>query len=123
MQKHKSGDEATKRCHLVNGAAVKRCQWNNDVAVNRCQWVNLKNHLYIDYHDNEWGKPSHDEHYLYEMFILETFQAGLSWECILNKCEAFEKAFDDFNLDKVCSYGENDVTRLMKDPRNNSKQT
>ena len=50
----------------------------------RCKWCNLKNPLYVKYHDEEWGKPNFDDKYLLEMLILETFQAGLSWECILN---------------------------------------
>ena len=56
----------------------------------RCKWVNLDNPLYIKYHDEEWGILNTDDHYLYEMLILECFQAGLSWECILNKREAFK---------------------------------
>ena len=55
----------------------------------RCSWANPKNPLYIRYHDEEWGVPVHDDHKLFEMLILESFQAGLSWECILNKREAF----------------------------------
>ena len=48
----------------------------------RCKWVNLKNEMYIDYHDNEWGKEEHDDRMLFELLILEGFQAGLSWECV-----------------------------------------
>ena len=51
----------------------------------RCVWVNPKNELYIKYHDEEWGQPVHDDRRLFEMLILESFQAGLSWECVLNK--------------------------------------
>ena len=51
----------------------------------RCTWCNNKNNKYVDYHDNEWGKLNLDEHHLFEMLILESFQAGLSWECVLNK--------------------------------------
>ena len=53
--------------------------------MSRCKWCNLKNPLYIKYHDEEWCKPNFNEKYLFEMLILESFQAGLSWECILNK--------------------------------------
>ena len=67
----------------------------------RCKWCNLKNEKYIEYHDNEWGIPSYDDKYLYEMIILESFQAGLSWECVLNKREDFRKAFDDFDIDSA----------------------
>ena len=79
----------------------------------RCSWVNEKNKLYIKYHDKEWGVPSHDDNYLFEMLILESFQAGLSWECILNKREAFRKAFDDFNYQKIANYNENKVIELL----------
>ena len=58
----------------------------------RCSWVNMKNHLYIKYHDEEWGVPTHSDRDLYELLILESFQAGLSWECVLNKRENFRKA-------------------------------
>ena len=54
-----------------------------------------------DYHDKEWGVPVYDDHKLFEMLILESFQAGLSWECVLNKREAFREAFDDFDVYKV----------------------
>ena len=79
----------------------------------RCKWCNLKNPKYIDYHDNEWCKPRFDDEYLYEMLILESFQAGLSWECVLNKREAFRKAYDGFNLEKVCSFDEQKVNELI----------
>ena len=64
----------------------------------RCRWANPKNELYIRYHDEEWGKLVRDDAKLFEMLILECFQAGLSWECILNKREAFRAAFDEFDL-------------------------
>ena len=72
----------------------------------RCRWANPKNERYIRYHDEEWGIPVHDDGKLFEMLVLESFQAGLTWECVLNKQEAFRKAFDDFDLDKVCAYDE-----------------
>ncbi len=83
--------------------------------MNRCHWCNEKNETYINYHDNEWGKHNFDEHYLYEMFILETFQAGLSWECILNKRTSFEKAYDNFDIDKIINYNEEKTNNLLKD--------
>ena len=70
----------------------------------RCKWCNLKNSIYIKYHDEEWGVLNFDEQYLFEMLILESFQAGLSWECVLNKREAFRKAFDGFDAKKVAAY-------------------
>lgn len=83
--------------------------------ISRCRWVNLKNPLYIEYHDKEWGVPCHDEHMLYELLILECFQAGLSWECILNKRQGFRKAFDDFDIDKVVLYDEAKQRELLED--------
>ena len=80
----------------------------------RCKWCNMKNPLYIEYHDNEWCVPCFDEQYLYEMLILESFQAGLSWECVLNKRDAFRKAYDNFDIDKVCTYGEDKIAELLE---------
>ena len=81
----------------------------------RCKWCNEKNPQYIDYHDNEWGIINFDERHLFEMLILESFQAGLSWECILNKRENFRKSYDNFDIDKVCNYNEDKIHLLMKD--------
>lgn len=79
----------------------------------RCKWCNLKNPRYIEYHDHEWGIPNYDDRYLYEMLLLESFQAGLSWECVLNKREDFRKAFDDFDIDKVIAYDEIKINELL----------
>ena len=78
----------------------------------RCFWANPKNPLYIAYHDEEWGMPCHDERLLFEMLILEGFQAGLSWECVLNKREAFREAFDQFDVQKVLKYDESKFAEL-----------
>ena len=80
----------------------------------RSFWANPKNERYIRYHDEEWGQPVYDDKKLFEMLILESFQAGLSWECVLNKREAFREAFDGFDLKKVCGYQEEQVERLMQ---------
>lgn len=80
----------------------------------RCKWCNLNNSIYVSYHDNEWGVLRTDDSYLFEMLILESFQAGLSWECILNKRDAFRKAYDNFSLDKVCSYDEEKINELIE---------
>ena len=79
----------------------------------RCAWCNPKNPLYIAYHDSEWCVPNFDDQYLYEMLLLESFQAGLSWECVLNKRESFRKAYDHFDIDKVISYDENKIEELL----------
>ncbi len=83
----------------------------------RCKWANPKNEKYIHYHDEEWGIPVYDDHRLFEMLVLESFQAGLTWECVLNKREDFRRAFDEFELEKVCAYGEEEIERLKNDPK------
>lgn len=80
----------------------------------RCKWCNLNNPLYIKYHDNEWGNPNFTDNYLLEMLILESFQSGLSWECVLNKREAFREAYDNFSLEKICNYDENKIKELLE---------
>ena len=80
--------------------------------MNRCKWCNLNNSKYIDYHDNEWGVLNLDDNYLLEMLILEMFQAGLSWECVLNKREAFRRAYDDFDINEICKYTEDKIRQL-----------
>lgn len=80
----------------------------------RCGWVNLKNERYVRYHDAEWGQPLHDEAKLCELFLLESFQAGLSWECVLNKRENFRAAFDGFDVEKIAAYGEEKKAELMQ---------
>ena len=80
----------------------------------RCKWCNLKNELYVKYHDEEWCRENFDDKYLYEMLILESFQAGLSFECILNKRENFQKAYDNFDLIKICSYDEIKIKELLE---------
>ncbi len=81
----------------------------------RCRWCNLKNPLYLEYHDNEWCIPNFDDKYLYEMLLLESFQAGLSWECVLNKREGFRKAYDNFDYNKVISYDDKKINELLND--------
>ena len=83
----------------------------------RCKWCNTKNDLYIKYHDEEWCRENFNEGYLYEMLILEMFQAGLSWECVLNKREDFRKAFDNFDIDKVLKYDGEKVQELLKNEK------
>ena len=79
----------------------------------RCSWCNLNNPKYIKYHDEEWGNPVKDDLKLFEFLILEMFQAGLSWEIILNKRENFKRAFDNFNYCKIAYYDENKINELM----------
>jgi DNA-3-methyladenine glycosylase I len=80
----------------------------------RCWW-SLGGPEYIEYHDREWGRPSHDDVHLFEMLILEAFQSGLSWLTILRKREAFRRAFDAWDVDRIAGYGETDLERLLGD--------
>lgn len=85
--------------------------------VNRCFWANPNNPHYLAYHDEEWGEPCHDERMLFEMLILEGFQAGVSWECVLNKREAFREAFDNFDVQKVANYDAGKLSSLADNPK------
>ena len=81
---------------------------------NRCAWCNLKNPLYITYHDTQWGVLRLDDAYLFEMLLLECFQAGLSWECVLNKRENFRQAFDGFDPKVIANYSTDKVDSLLQ---------
>jgi len=81
----------------------------------RCAWARLSNPLYVAYHDEEWGVPSHDDRHLFEMLILEGAQAGLSWETILNKRAAYRRAYDRFDPKKVARYTAARQRSLMAD--------
>jgi len=82
----------------------------------RCSWANSKNPLYLAYHDTEWGKPEHSDQKLFEMLILEGAQAGLSWETILNKRAAYQKAYKNFDPKLVAAFGESDIQELLGNP-------
>lgn len=86
-------------------------------SMKRCKWVDETNELYVKYHDMEWGVPSYDDHYLFEMLLLESFQAGLSWITILKKREAFREAFDNFDVIKVSQYDEAKILSLMSNQK------
>ena len=79
----------------------------------RCKWCNEKNKKYVEYHDKEWGILNTEDKYLLEMLILESFQSGLSWECVLNKRDAFRSAYDNFDIDKICLYGDEKINELI----------
>lgn len=80
----------------------------------RCGW-STGSDLYAAYHDDEWGVPCHDDQQLFELLLLEGFQAGLSWITILRKRHAFRAAFDNFDAERVSAYTDADVARLMAD--------
>ena len=79
----------------------------------RCKWCNLNNEKYIEYHDKEWGVLNLEDNYLFEMLLLEAFQAGLSWECVLNKRDSFRVAYDNFDIDKIINYDEDKINELL----------
>ena len=81
----------------------------------RCRWCNENNPKYIKYHDEEWGVLNKDDKYLLEMLILESFQAGLSCECVLNKREAFRKVYDNFEIEKLINYDDKKLEELIND--------
>jgi DNA-3-methyladenine glycosylase I len=80
----------------------------------RCAWCGT-DPLYMDYHDNEWGKEIHDDEKLFEFLVLESAQAGLSWITILRRREGYRKAFADFDVKKVAAFNDDDYQRLMQD--------
>ena len=81
----------------------------------RCNWVTPDNKLYIDYHDNEWGTPTHNDSSLFEHLMLEVAQAGLSWITVLKKRDNYRRAFANFDPAKVAKFTQTDVERLMLD--------
>ncbi len=81
----------------------------------RCQWAG-DDPAMIDYHDNEWGVPSHDDRHLFEMLTLEGAQAGLSWRTILNKRAGYREAFADFDAERVARYTKRKIESLLKNP-------
>ena len=81
----------------------------------RCGWANPKNEAYIKYHDEEWGVPVYDDATLFEFIVLESAQAGLSWETILNKRAGYRKAFDNFDYEKIANYEEAKLQALAED--------
>ncbi len=91
---------------------MSRVETDNKI---RCPGDYQKDPLYLKYHDEEWGRPCHDERMLYEMFVIELFQAGLSWRTLLHKRENFERAYDNFDLNKVAAYDEEKIDALMQD--------
>ena len=95
----------------------------HDPTLPRCGWA-TSDPLYIAYHDEEWGRPVHDDRRLFEMLILEGAQAGLSWITILRRRETYRQAFEGFDPARIARYGAKDVERLMADPgiiRNRAK--
>ena len=81
----------------------------------RCSWVDLNNPLYVEYHDNEWGVPVHNDDKLFEMLILEGAQAGLSWATVLKKREAYRKLFLNFDPKKIAEFSDLDLERILED--------
>ncbi|GAA1094662.1 DNA-3-methyladenine glycosylase I [Nocardiopsis metallicus] len=87
-----------------------------DTEDRRCGWARNTSELMTDYHDSEWGRPSHDDAHLFEMLVLEGAQAGLSWSTVLNKRENYRRAMDGFDFERIASYGQTEEDRLLADP-------
>lgn len=104
-KKHRTSEE-DQQTPILCPDGVLRCSWCQGSPSN--QWT--------AYHDKEWGRPDHSEHYLIEDLILGGFQSGLSWRSIVNKRENFRKDFDDFDCRKISAYDSSDIDRLMADP-------
>ncbi len=81
----------------------------------RCGW-SVNDPIYIEYHDNEWGVPVHDDRLLFEFLVLEGAQAGLSWLTVLKKREGYRQAFDNFDVEKVARYTQKKIEKLLQDP-------
>ncbi len=81
----------------------------------RCPWPTFDDPLYLAYHDREWGVPVREDRKIYELLVLEAFQAGLSWRTVLHKRENFRRAFAGFDFHKVSLFGARDTARLIKD--------
>ena len=79
----------------------------------RCGWVKMNNPLYVAYHDEEWGHPLHDDQALFELLCMETYQAGLSWETVLNKRQAFREAFYGYQIQAVAEMTDTELEALM----------
>lgn len=83
----------------------------------RCFWADENSEIYVKYHDEEWGIPKYEDKELFELLALESFQAGLSWITVLKKREAFRKAFDDFDIDKIIKYNNKKIEELLQNPK------
>jgi len=80
----------------------------------RCHWVDEKSEIYIKYHDEEWGVPVYNDRKLFELLVLESFQAGLSWLCVLNKRESFRQVLDNFDPTIISNYNEEKINTLLQ---------
>ena len=92
--------------------------------INRCPWVDLTKPDYVEYHDQEWGVPVHDDRRIFEFLTLEGAQAGLSWYTVLRKRDAYRQAFADFDPERVARFGKRQIASLLKNPgiiRNQAK--
>lgn len=101
----------------VDGAIGGRAAYNRSMAEKvRCGWVALNDPLYVAYHDEEWGRPVHDDAHLFEMLCLEGQQAGLSWRTILSKRASYRRAFANFDAAKIARFDDAKVEQLLQNP-------
>ena len=112
---HGLARRATANITRAAGMASKTSLHAPPSSPTRCPWTGIADPEYARYHDEEWGVPLTDSRLLFEKLILEGFQSGLSWLTILKKRDNFRRAFDDFDAEKIATYGERDIARLMAD--------
>ena len=116
LRRGRRSDRTPDNLHRRRAAAAARRPAPAAVgALKRCGWVPEQDLLYVAYHDEEWGVPSHDDRHLFELLVLEGAQAGLSWSTILNKRAGYQKAFAGFDPEAVARFGARDVKRLLGD--------
>ena len=84
--------------------------------VNRCRWVPTNNKLYCDYHDKEWGKSIGDDQKLFELLCLESYQSGLSWLTVLNKRQAFNRVFHNYDIERVAQFSLSELEEALQNP-------
>jgi DNA-3-methyladenine glycosylase I len=114
-RKHTEKSDAERASKKVKSSVVEAVQIGSD-GKKRCFWCPVSaDSLYAKYHDEEWGVPVYDDQQLFEMLVLESAQAGLSWSTILNKRENYRRAFDQFDIQKVALYGDDKISFLLSE--------
>ena len=118
MQRQSDGGERPEDANRINNLYWQPSDTvtADPMTPTRCSWANPANPRYVQYHDEEWGVPCHDEIRLFEMLNLEGAQAGLSWETILNKRENYRAAFDQWDAEKIAAYDADKVAELLANP-------
>jgi len=109
-------DAATLVASVVGSSSGRPGVYDEPVPPKRCSWVGVDNELMREYHDREWGVPTHDDRTHFEFLVLEAAQAGLSWSIVLKKREGYRRAFSEFDPARVARYSEARIDKLTGDP-------